>query len=126
MMNLRIAAAFCTLFVVVLAIAACNASSRSSSSDSTTSRVGFSLEASRDELLVGETTTIFARSSDTFGRDPRITWTTSAGELVTEQGGRVARLTHDRPGTCVVTAVLTADGREIRRESIEIRVLPLS
>lgn len=113
-------------FPLALALTACDSSSRISASDPTVSRVGFTLEPSTRDLVAGETVTIFARSYDTFGRDPEITWSASSGILTTEQGRRIARVKFDQPGTFTVTAVLTADGREIKRESVEIRVKPLS
>ncbi len=114
------------LVLCLLTVAACNSSSRTSSSDPTVSRVGFTLEPSTRDLIAGETVTIFARTFDTYGRDPEITWTSTAGKVTTEQRGRVARVKLDQPGTCIVTATLTADGREIKRESVEIRVKPMS
>ncbi len=111
---------------IVLALSGCGNSSRNSSSDSTVSRVGFTLEPSTRDLVAGESVTIFARSYDTYGRDPEITWTSSAGRITTEQNGRIARVKFDQPGTYSVSAVLTADGREIKRETVEIRVKPLS
>lgn len=114
------------LIAVALVLQACNSSSRTSSSDPTVSRVGFTLEPSTHNLVAGETVTIFARSYDTYGRDPQITWSVSAGKITTEQNGRIARVKLDQPGTYTVTAVLTADGQEIKRETVEIRVKPLS
>lgn len=111
---------------LALAMSACNTSSRTSASDPTVSRVGFSLEPSTRDLVAGETVTIFARSYDTYGREPEITWSSSAGKITTEQNGRIARVRLDEPGTFTVTAVLTADGQEIKRETVEIRVKPLS
>lgn len=104
----------------------CSSSSRTNDSNGNTSRAGFTLEASTYDLVVGETVTVFARSYDTFGRDPKISWTTTGGRLVTEQNGRVARVMIDQPGTFTIRAILSADGREIQRESIEVRVKPLS
>jgi len=115
-----------SLLAVSVAGVACDRSSRTSASEASTSRVDFNLEPSTRDLFVGETVTIFARSYDTFGRDPQLAWTTTVGKLTTEQNGRIARVTVDHPGTCVVTAVLTADGREIKRVSVEVRVKPLS
>ncbi len=111
---------------LAIALNGCNSSTRSSTSDPTVSRVNFTLEPSTRDLLAGETVTIFARSYDTYGRDPQIEWTTTSGKLTTEQNGRVARVKIDQAGTCTVSAVLTADGREIKRESVEVRVKPLS
>jgi uncharacterized protein YjdB len=88
--------------------------------------VGFTLEPSTRDVITGEIVTIFARSHDTYGRDPEIVWTSSAGTVTTEQGGRIARVKFDQPGTFTVTAVLTADAREIERETVEIHVKPLS
>lgn len=118
----------CTIpsLLLVLTASACSTSSRSSTSDPAVSRAGLTLEPSTRDLVAGETVTIFARSHDTYGRDPEITWSSTAGRVTTEQDGRIARVTLDQPGTCIVTAVLTADGREVKRESVEIRVKPLS
>ncbi len=114
------------LVLPALLAGGCNSSSRTSGSDTNNSRAGFTLEASTYNLVVGETVTVFARSYDTFGRDPKIDWTTTGGKLVTEQNGRVARVMIDQPGTFTIRAILSADGREIKRESIEVRVKPLS
>lgn len=114
-------------FILLAAGAGCNSSPRNASStDSTVNRVAMTLEPSTRDILVGETTTITARCQDTYGRDPRITWTTTGGKLITEQNGRVARVRVDEPGTVTVMAILNVDGREVRRESVEIRVKPLS
>ncbi len=59
-------------FALALVLSACNTTSRTSSSDPTVSRVGFTLEPSTRTLVAGETVTIFARSYDTYGRDPEI------------------------------------------------------
>lgn len=112
--------------ILAMSLAACDSWSRNASTDPSVSRVNFRLEPSTREIVAGETVTIFARSYDTFGRDPQIAWTTTSGRLTTEQNDRVARIKFDQPGTYFVTAVLTADGREIKRESVEIRVKPLS
>ncbi len=116
-------------FVLPIALLAlvggCN-TTQSTSSDTAASRVGLTLETSSRDLLVGETATVTARSKDTFGREPTLAWTTTSGKLTTEQNGRIARVKFDQPGTSIVTAVLSIDGREIRRETVEIRVKPLS
>jgi hypothetical protein len=121
----RIGTLSCLL--LALTLSGCNSSSRSSNSaDPSVSRMNLTLETSTGTILVGETATITARSYDTLGRDPQIEWTTTAGKLTTEQKGRIARLTTDTPGTCFVTAVLSSDGREVKRETVEIRVKPLT
>ena len=106
--------------------AACNSSPRSSTGDPAVNRVGLSLEPSTRDLMVGETVTITARSQDTYGRDSQLNWSSTAGQVNTEQNGRIARVKFDQPGTYTVSAVLMIDGREARREAVEIRVKPLS
>ncbi len=39
--------------------------------------------------------------------------------------GRVARVKFDEAGLYTVTAVLTVDGKETRRETVDIRVKPI-
>lgn len=117
---------FAGAVLVLGAGAACNSSTRTSSADPAVSRVDLTLEPSTRELLVGETVTITARNQDTYGRDPQINWTSTSGKLSTEQNGRIARVKFAQAGTHTVTAVLTIDGREARRETVEIRVKPLS
>ncbi|MCA3006447.1 MAG: hypothetical protein ACK51N_00405 [bacterium] len=112
--------------LLLMAVPGCTTSSQQSSVEPSTSRVGFTLEASTTELVIGETATVYARSSDTFGRNPEIAWATTMGRLTVEQNGRIARITFDQAGTAAVTAVLSVDGREIRRASVQIRVKPLS
>ncbi len=108
------------------AVGACNRNTRSSSNDPAVSRVNLTLEASTRTLMVGEIVTITARSEDTYGRDSKLTWSSTAGKLTTEQNGRIARVKFDQPGTYTVSAVLMIDGREARREAVEILVKPLS
>ncbi len=105
-------------------LVACNNTSRSSG-DPTVSRVGLNLDASTHNLLIGEVVTIIARTEDTYGRDSKLTWTTTSGKLTTEQDGRVARVKFDEAGLYTVTAVLTVDGKETRRETVDIRVKPI-
>lgn len=105
-------------------LVACNQTSRSSG-DPTVSRVGLNLESSTRTLLIGEVVTIIARTEDTYGRDSKITWTTTSGDLTTEQDGRVARVKFDQPGLYTITAVLEVDGKETRRSSVDIRVKPV-
>lgn len=77
-------------------------------------------------MLVGEIVTITARTQDTYGRASELNWTSTSGKLTTEQNGRVARVRFDEPGTFTVAAVLMVDGKEVRHESVEVVVKPLS
>jgi hypothetical protein len=105
--------------------AACDTTTHSSG-DPASSHVGLSLETSTRELTKGEIVTIIARSEDTYGRESKISWTTTSGDLTTEQNGRVARIRFEEAGTYTVTAVLMIDGREARRATVDIHVKPLS
>ncbi|MFN0010041.1 MAG: PKD domain-containing protein [Phycisphaerales bacterium] len=108
------------------AVGACEKNTRSSSGEPATSRVNLSLEPSTRSLMVGEIVTITARSEDTYGRNSQLNWSSTAGKVTTEENGRIARVKFEQPGTYTVSAVLMIDGREARREAVEIRVKPLS
>lgn len=94
--------------------------------DQSMDRVGLTVEASNRDITVGEIVTLSARTSDTYGRDANIEWTSTSGKLTTERNGRVARVGFEQPGTYTVTSILSLDGRETRRQAIDIRVKPLS
>ncbi len=87
---------------------------------------GLNVEASSDNIVVGETVTFVARSYDTYGRDAKIQWKSTAGELKTEENGRVARVTFNEIGTYTVSATLSVDGRETARDMEEVRVRKLN
>jgi uncharacterized protein YjdB len=115
-----------TLLVLGTGVACKNSSRNTSSGNPAISSVGFSIESSARDLMVGETVTLTARTENTYGRDSEVKWTSTAGKVTTEQNGRIARVQFDQPGTYTVTGVLLIDGRETRRDSVEVRVRPLS
>lgn len=83
------------------------------------------VNASRREAVVGEVITFTARTENLLGRDASVRWSAPAGELRTEQDGRVARVIFDEPGTYSVAAQLFIDGFEVRRDSKTVTVHPL-
>ena len=83
------------------------------------------VQASSHDIVSGETVTLTARTQDTYGRDAKIRWTSTAGSLKTEQDGRIARVKFDEPGTYTVRASLLVDGREVQSEMVEIHVKPV-
>lgn len=87
-------------------------------------KVDLDLEAPRTTVSVGDTATITARSKDTYGRDAEVKWVTTGGKLTTDEGGRLARVKFDTPGTYTVTAYLMVDGKEVKRDSVNIEVRP--
>ena len=84
------------------------------------------LRASNNEIMVNETTTIFAKTENLVGRDPDVRWNSTLGQLEISEDGRQARLKADQPGTAFVTIeVTTADGQVLRdQQKIEIKSLP--
>ncbi len=121
-MRTALTACVCCLFLG-LGVAGCETGSRYSTTEEKTD---LNLEPSTTSLLVGETVTITARVHDTYGRDAKLEWSSTAGDLDTEQNGRVARVKFTEPGTYTVSAKLMVDGREVRHDYVEIRVKPLS
>jgi hypothetical protein len=88
-------------------------------------RPQISMVASNREITVGDTTTLTVNSRNTLGRDARVEWATTGGDLQTSDSDRIARVMFDMPGVYTVTASLLVDGREVDRESVNINVRPL-
>lgn len=94
--------------------------------DGLRSRVALELEPSTTRLVQGEIVTIMAHTENTFGREVQVEWANTAGDLQIEQNGRVARVQFDQPGTYTVWARMLVDGREVRRDSVNIDVRPVT
>jgi hypothetical protein len=84
-------------------------------------QVDFWVEECRLEVLVGEAVTLTARDRNTAGRDVRIEWMTTGGELTTERNNRLARVQFDNPGTFTITGRMYADDFVVS-DSIDIHV----
>lgn len=80
------------------------------------------IEGSSRDLLVGDTATFIARTSDTYGRDAKVTWSSTAGTINTDDDGRIARVTFNEAGTYTVKATLMVNGNAIRTDSVEVHV----
>ncbi|MFP4145568.1 MAG: hypothetical protein ACOCTI_07350 [Phycisphaeraceae bacterium] len=80
-----------------------------------------SLDTRDDNILAGDSTTIFAESANLLGRDVQVDWSTTIGEIEPMQNGRMARFSSDIPGVAIVTAEANTDGR-VLRDQINIRV----
>lgn len=83
------------------------------------------VEAPTRDAFVGDTLTFVARSTDTYGRDAKIVWTTTAGDVRTEEEGRIARITFNEPGTYSVRATLELNGQPVNSDIFEVRVSPV-
>lgn len=93
--------------------------------DEPRSNTALQVEAITREAMAGDTLTFVARSADTYGRDAKIRWASTAGGVDTEEGGRIARIQFKEPGTYSVTATLEVDGRPVHTDIVEVRVRPV-
>jgi len=88
--------------------------------------VGFWIDASDTDIVEGELVTLTAHDRNTVGREAKVEWKTTAGEVETEENGRVARVSFDEPGTYTVTGRLVLDGQIVREDSVDIEVRRIS
>lgn len=79
------------------------------------------LSTTQNNILVGETTTVFAETTNLLGRQVEINWSTTLGQIEPTNEGRMARFTSEVPGTAVVTAEMRVNG-QVLRESTNITV----
>jgi plastocyanin len=106
------------LMVAPLALTGC----QDNKVDHPNSDVGFSINASHTDIMVGETVTLTARTTDTLGRDVDVKWTSTGGNLDTERGNRIARVTFDKPGTYSVRGDLYLNGNVYKSDQKVITV----
>lgn len=83
------------------------------------------LMASTREMLTGEVATFTISSNNIVGLSADVEWTTTGGQLITEEQGRIARARFDQPGAYTITSILMVDGREADRDSVTVNVRPL-
>jgi hypothetical protein len=88
-------------------------------------QIGLDLNPSSRSMVVGETITVMAETKNLLGRDVEIEWYAPGGEIKTEDEGRIARVHFESPGTYTVSARLFADGKQVKRDAVTIRVQPL-
>lgn len=77
------------------------------------------------KVYAGEIVTITTETRNLVGREAELRWSTTGGELTTEENGRIARVRFDRPGTYVVSAQLFVNGDLAQTDSVNVEVLPL-
>jgi hypothetical protein len=123
-------AAACGLAVMLLAGVGCRYDDRTSDRRDTLAvspyqDVNLKIEPSRNESVVGEVITFTARTENLLGRNANIQWSAPAGEIRTQEDGRIARVIFDEPGTYSVSAQLFIDEVEVRRDSRTVTVRPL-
>ena len=61
----------------------------------------------------------------TYGRDAKVRWTTTGGQLTTEDNGRIARVRFVDTGTYTVKATLDVDGNPVQTEAVDVHVRPV-
>jgi hypothetical protein len=91
-----------------------------------------SLQTTRDNLLVNESTTVLVKSENTLGTHPSIQWSTTLGKVTPVKEGMLdfrpdkptAIFTSDAPGEAIVTATLTMDDGKTLSDSVKIVVNP--
>jgi len=86
---------------------------------------GLSIRASADRVFVGETVTIVAKTKNTLGKDSRVDWHSSTGDLKTAEEGRRAQIAFNAAGSYRVDATLIVDGHEVGHDAVTIDVKPL-
>jgi hypothetical protein len=86
----------------------------------------FSIRASNDEVFTGEIVTLTTRSSNLAGRQSQVEWSSTGGDINTEENGRIARVQFDRPGKYTVSARLQVDDQLVESDSVSIDVRPVS
>lgn len=118
-------AAFALFALAPLAAATLTGCANDRNASIAASNPALELDASADQIVVGETVTFVARTMDTYGRDAKVQWNTTAGDLRTEENGRIARVTFDNIGTYTVRATLNIDGRNVAQDLEEVRVVAL-
>ncbi|MBC7771971.1 MAG: hypothetical protein H7210_05715 [Pyrinomonadaceae bacterium] len=112
--------------VVGLALGLTGCANNNSTYSDTPKNASVHIEAASRDLLVGDTATFIARTQDTYGRDAKVAWSSTAGTLTTQDDGRVARVKFTEVGTYSVKATLSVDGKEVQTDLVEVRVKPLN
>lgn len=108
--------------LITLLLAGCNAGPQPAAMDEIT----FNVTASKTTLYQDENATFFANADNTLGRDVRVDWETTGGELDVKDRNRSIQIEFDDPGDYIVSADLYVNGDRIRSDSVEVTVLPLS
>jgi len=111
-----------TVILASLALGGCN---NNQHVDPAVGNATIAIDAASREFRVGDTATFIARTNDTYGRDAQVRWSSPVGNLTTDQEGRVARIKFTEAGTFSVTSTLEIDGRPVKSDMIDVRVLPV-
>ena len=112
----------------LVALSGCNTSGSSTTSrteEASARKPGISVSGPGRDLIVGDTATFMASTANTYGRDAKIRWTSTAGSVSTDQGGSVARVRFDESGVYTVKATLEIEGSPVQTESVDVRVNPI-
>ena len=117
-----------SLAVVLFALAGCNSPMAVDKQPP-----AIRLEASRNNVLVNESVTLFVKSENTLGKNPKVTWTSTLGSVKPEREGLLdfssdhpkALFTSSQPGTAVITATLTLDDGQKLSDSVNLTVNPV-
>ena len=124
-LSLTLAALAAPALIAGAILGGCETTSQTDRAAVAPAPASISMTASNRQIVTGEVTTFSVASENTLGRDAQVEWTTTGGELRTEDNGRIARAMFNQPGAYTITAVLLLDGIEVDRDSVTINVRPL-
>lgn len=116
-MKMRHAWMCAAVLAATLSVVACESRKVTDTRD-----VGFEIQPSTRELLVGEIVTVTTRSENLLGRDAEIQWRSTGGRLTTEDNNRIARVRFDEPGTYTIGASVNVGGQQVVTDDTTITV----
>ncbi len=106
--------------VMLLSLIACKNNPFTASDE-----VSFTLNSSHDRVYVGESVTVWARTSNVIGEQPKVVWSTTGGDLTEKKNGSVAQITFDEPGSFDVAGRLTTANGVDQMDRVTVHVMQL-
>ena len=104
-------------------LVACSSGQRTSADEY--DDIEFDIRASDTRIAQDEIVTVRADTENTYGRDAKVKWTSTGGDIDTEDDGRIARITFEKPGMYTMTGNLELEGEVVLADSVDIRVTPV-
>jgi plastocyanin len=108
-----------TLTLAATVLSGCGGSTRTSEMFA---RPEFQVNASSREILPGQSVTFTTHTANTADKETQFEWSTTGGELSTEDNGQIAHVRFDRPGTYTVTSRLMLDHEWVESDAATVKV----
>ncbi len=124
--HFRSALALVALAAVAGALVACQPRQRESVNAWTADGIELNVRSSDQSVLSGQVVVLTADATNALGRDVRVEWDAPGGELETEEGGHIARVRYDRPGTYIIVSRLYVNDDLHRTETTRVTVRPVN